>query len=87
MAMTSIRLPDDLTQALDEIATRRRSTRSMLIREAVASYCEAVRREEEDDPFLLIEDEPSYGGSGRGDLAENGEAILRERLGGKRRTR
>jgi len=87
MATISIRLPDDLTQALDEIATRRHSTRSMLIREAVARYCDAVRSEEKDDPFLLIEDEPSYTGSGCGDLAETSEVILREKIRGRRRSR
>ncbi|HYD47855.1 MAG TPA: ribbon-helix-helix protein, CopG family [Terriglobales bacterium] len=82
--MTSIRLPDHLSRELDEIAARRKTTRSTLVREAVARYCNAVREEEEDDPFLLIEDEPSYGGSGRGDLAENSEKYLRGKLSGRR---
>lgn len=84
MAMTSIRLPDHLARELDEIAARRRTTRSRLVRDAVAHYCEAVRAGKDDDPFLLIEAEPSYPGSGLGDLAERSEAYLRERLSGRR---
>lgn len=87
MSLKSLRLPDELAREIDEIAARRRTTGSNVIREAVARYCEAVRNDVEDDPFLMIEDEPSYGGSGRGDLAESSEAYLRERFGARRRDR
>lgn len=87
MAVANIRLPDHLSRELDEIAARRRTTRSMVVREAVAQYCNAVREDDEEDPFLLIEDTPSYAGSGKGDLAANSEAYLREKLSGRGRRR
>ncbi len=87
MAVANIRLPDHLSRELDEIAARKRMTRSMVVREAVAQYCSAVRDDEEDDPFLLIDEAVTYGGSGKGDLASNSEAYLREKLGGRGRRR
>jgi len=55
MALTSIRLPDHLVRELDQIAARRRATRSDLVREAVAQYCEAARSNDEADPVALVE--------------------------------
>ncbi len=87
MAVANIRLPDHLSRELDEIAARRRTTRSTLVREAVAQYCNAVRDEDTEDPFLLLDAEVTYEGSGVGDLSTNSEAYLREKLSGRSRRR
>ena len=78
MSLTSIRLPPHMTKELDEIAARRRATRSDLIREAVAQYCAATRRGDKPDPVELVERLVTYKGSGAGDLGRNGEAYLRD---------
>jgi metal-responsive CopG/Arc/MetJ family transcriptional regulator len=78
MPLTSIRLPDHLTRDLDEIAARRRTTRSELVREAVEEYCTGHRSRNDSDPVALVERLVTYRGSGKGDLAERSEEYLRE---------
>jgi Arc/MetJ-type ribon-helix-helix transcriptional regulator len=87
MAMTSIRLPDHLTKELDAIASRRRTTRSDLIREAVARYCSATRAGGEDDAVELVERLVTYRGSGVGDLGRRSEPHLRGMFRERRRRR
>lgn len=87
MPLTSIRLPDHLTRDLDEIAARRRTTRSELVREAVEEYCAGHRGRDDADPVALVERLVTYEGSGKGDLAERSEEHLREMLGERRRRR
>ena len=87
MSTTSIRLPDHLVRELDEVAGRRRATRSDLIREAVEQYCATTRSEEEVDPVALVDRLVTYDGSGRGDLARRSERYLREIFGERRRSR
>jgi Arc/MetJ-type ribon-helix-helix transcriptional regulator len=85
MALTSIRLPDHLVHDVDEVAARRRSTRSEVVREAVAEYCAAARGGRELDPVALVERLVTYPGSGRGDLAERSEFYLRALFRARRR--
>ena len=86
MSLTSIRLPDHLLRELDEVAGRRRTTRSELVREAVEQYCATVRSDER-DPVALVDRLVTYTGSGRGDLARRSEHYLREIFGERRRRR
>jgi Arc/MetJ-type ribon-helix-helix transcriptional regulator len=87
MALTSLRLPDALARELDEIAARRRTTRSDAIREAVEQYCATARKGGKPDRIDLLQRLVTYGGSGRGDLAENGERYLRDLFRARRRPR
>jgi hypothetical protein len=85
MALTSIRLPDDLVRDVDEVAARRRSTRSEVVREAVAEYCAVARGGREIDPVALVERLVTYPGSGQGDLAQRSEFYLRALFRARRR--
>jgi metal-responsive CopG/Arc/MetJ family transcriptional regulator len=87
MPLTSIRLPDHLARDLDEIASRRRTTRSELVREAVEEYCAGQRTREDADPVALVERLVTYRGSGKGDLAARSEEYLREIFRDRRRRR
>jgi len=87
MPLTSIRLPDHLVRELDEVAGRRHTTRSELVREAVEQYCAATRAGTEMDPVALVNRLVTYRGSGRGDLARRSEHYLREIFGERRRRR
>lgn len=77
MSLTSIRLPDHLVRQLDEVAGLRRTSRSEVVREAVAQYC-ATARADARDPLALLDRLVTYKGSGRGDLARRSEQYLRE---------
>jgi len=87
MALTSIRLPDHLVRELDELAARRRTTRSDVVRDAVEHYCAAASAAEQADPVILVERLVTYPGSGRGDLARRSEHYLRELFDERRRRR
>jgi metal-responsive CopG/Arc/MetJ family transcriptional regulator len=87
MPLTSIRLPDHLVRDLDEVAARRKTSRSDVVREAVEQYCASSRTRDELDPVAIVERLVTYPGSGRGDLARRSEAYLRELFGERRRRR
>ena len=87
MSLTSFRLPDHLVRRLDEIAARRRATRSAVVCEAIEEYCSSKRRHADLDPVTLVERLVDYPGSGRGDLARRSEHYLREQFGERRRRR
>ncbi len=87
MPLTSIRLPDHLMREVDEVATRRRRTRSEVVREAVAEYCASARADRKIDPGALVERLVTYPGSGCGDLAERSEFYLRALFRARRRRR
>lgn len=87
MSLTSIRLPDHLVRELDEVAGRRHTTRSDLVREAVEQYCAALRSGGELDPVALVDSLVTYEGSGRGDLGRRSEHYLREIFRERRRRR
>ncbi len=87
LTLTSIRLPEHLTQELDHMAAERRVTRSDLIREAVEQYCTASQRRGVLDRVTLLHRLLTYRGSGRGDLARRSEERLRELFDARRRHR
>jgi metal-responsive CopG/Arc/MetJ family transcriptional regulator len=87
MSLMSIRLPDHLVRELGDVAARRGTTRSDLVREAVEEYCAAARSGDELDLVALVERLVTYEGSGRGDLARCSEEYLREMFRERRRRR
>jgi Arc/MetJ-type ribon-helix-helix transcriptional regulator len=87
MSLTSLRLPEHLTRWLDDIATRRRISRSAVVREALEQYCASGQASADLDPVALVEQLVDYTGSGRGDLGRHGEQYLRELFGERRRRR
>lgn len=72
MKQTVIELPDELDVQLREEAARRRTTVSDLTREAIQAYLDTPPRR-----FLAA----GAGRSGRDDVSEHIEDILREELG------
>lgn len=87
MSLTSLRLPEHLARQLDDIAARRRLTRSAVVREALEQYCAGASAGADLDPVALVERLVDYPGSGRGDLGRRGEDYLRERFDAQRRRR
>lgn len=85
MSMTSVRLPDSLLGDLDRIAESRDLTRSELIREALEDYVVSTGPGSATTRGELVDGLVTYRGSGRADLAERTEQVLRERLGVSRR--
>jgi metal-responsive CopG/Arc/MetJ family transcriptional regulator len=77
MSTTSLRMPGELTHALDQLAQERGVTRSDLIREAVEAYVASCREGGPEDRVALVRSLVTYEGSGRGDLASRSEEHLR----------
>jgi metal-responsive CopG/Arc/MetJ family transcriptional regulator len=86
MELTTIRLPEELARAVDQIAEQRQVTRSEIVRDALEQYC---RKTERRSPkrLELLSALVTYPGSGVGDLARRSQAYLRKRFREKRRTR
>ena len=72
MKRTTIKLPDELDLKLRHEARRRRTTISEVTRQAIAEHLGGAERN------LLA---AAAGRSGRGDVSERIEEILREELG------
>jgi Arc/MetJ-type ribon-helix-helix transcriptional regulator len=86
MGLTSIRLPEHLTRQIEELARTRHTTRSEIVREAVATYC-AASADQPGDRLDLLRQLVTYEGSGTGDRGARGEAYLREMFRDRRRDR
>lgn len=84
MSATSFRLPDQLMRQLDDIAARRRVTRTEVVCEAIEQYCSS-RRGDDLDPLALVERLVDYPGSGQRDRGRRSEHYLREMFGERRR--
>lgn len=72
MKRTTVKLPDELDLRLRHEARRRRTTISEVTRQAIAEHLGGAER------HLLA---AAAGRSGRGDVSERIEEILREELG------
>jgi metal-responsive CopG/Arc/MetJ family transcriptional regulator len=83
----SFRLPEDLLGALERQATRARRPKSELVRVALEQYLKRADRQRETGLRQRVDELVTYEGSGSGDLAIRGEAILRARFRGRRRPR
>jgi metal-responsive CopG/Arc/MetJ family transcriptional regulator len=84
---TSLRLPPELAAALDRLAAERRTTRSEVIRDALAHYLASARARGIEDRVGLLRRLVNYPGSNRGDLASRSEEYLRELFSARRRRR
>lgn len=87
MATKSIRLPDELTNALDRLADEQATNRSSLIREAIEQYLVRARENPSRNRLSLLRSLVDYQGSGQGDLAARSEHHLRELFHARRRHR
>jgi Arc/MetJ-type ribon-helix-helix transcriptional regulator len=86
MKTVSFRFPEPIVRALEEQARRRGRPPSTLVREAVSAYLSAAERA---SPSLReqLEALVTWPGSGKKNLARDGEKILRERFHARRRSR
>ena len=76
----SVRLDEKTEHMLEETAKVLQTRKGEVIKRSLAEYCSRILREKKKRPYELIEDLLDRGGSGEGDLASNGEEILRERF-------
>jgi Arc/MetJ-type ribon-helix-helix transcriptional regulator len=86
METTSFRLPSELVRALQGAARKRGVSRSELVRDALAAWLGTAAA----GPVTtgaLVDALVTWKGSGRGELATDGERILRERFRARRRSR
>lgn len=84
MAASSFRLPAALLEQIEKAAGERGVTRSEVVREALVEY--AARRQPATTGQLVDSLLPARG-SGKGNLAADGERILRKRFSARRRSR
>ena len=79
--MSSIRLPPQLEKRLKRMAETTRTSKSMIIRDALSRYLDAI--DGTVTPFDLGKDLFGQVGSGMKDLSTNYKRILKEKLGAK----
>ena len=85
MELTTVRLPEELSRSVDEIARRRRVSRSAIVRDALEAYCRRAKEGGHGSRAELLRTLVSYPGSGVGDLGSRSEQHLRERFHAHRR--
>jgi Arc/MetJ-type ribon-helix-helix transcriptional regulator len=78
----SLRLPDDLARRLDRLAAKRRTERSLVVREAIHAYVAAEAATRSGRPFDLVADLAGSVRGGPPDLGRRHREYLKERLGG-----
>jgi hypothetical protein len=76
----SVRLDKKTESLLEETASLLKTSKAEVIKNSLSDYCSHVLAERRIRPYELIKDLLGRGGSGKGDLSERGEEILRERL-------
>ena len=76
----SVRLDEKTKQMLEKTAKVLQTKKSEVIKRSLGEYCPRILREKKKSAYELIEDLLGREGSGKGDLASNGEEILRERF-------
>lgn len=81
---STFRLPQSLLGEVDRVAAERRVSRSVVVREAISAF---VSSPGPATTGQIIDRLVTWKGSGRGDLAKNGERLLREKFHGRRRPR
>jgi|DewCreStandDraft_4_1066084.scaffolds.fasta_scaffold89710_2 hypothetical protein len=79
----SIRLDEKTESLLDQTAFVLQTTKTEIIRRSLLEYCSRILRKKQKPPYELIRDLLESEGSGRGDLSEKGEEILRKRFRSK----
>ncbi len=76
----SVRLDKKTESLLEETASVLKTSKAEVIKKSLSDYCLRVLTESRLRPYELIKDLLGRGGSGKGDLSERSEEILRERL-------
>jgi len=76
----SVRLDKKTESLLKQTASTLRTSKAEVIKQSLSDYCPRVLTERRKRPYDLIKDLLDMGGSGRGDLSEKSEEILRERF-------
>jgi len=76
----SVRLDKKTEALLEETASVLNTSKAEVIKKSLSDYCTRVLTERRIRPYELIRDLLGRGGSGRGDLSERSEEVLRERL-------
>jgi metal-responsive CopG/Arc/MetJ family transcriptional regulator len=81
----AIRLPDELTRAVDRIAEARRRRRSDVIREAIERYVAEHASDRLGDRLAVLDRLVTYPGSGVRDLGSRSKDHLRKIFDERRR--
>lgn len=85
MDLTTVRLPAELSRAIDRVAEARQVTRSEVVRDAIEAYCRALETEAPPDRVTLLRRLVSHAGSGQPDLGTNSKLHLRRMFDARRR--
>ena len=76
----SVRLDKKTESLLEETASKLKTSKAEVIKQSLSDYCGRILTEKRKRPYELIKDLLDKRGSGRGDLSERSEEILRERF-------
>lgn len=74
----SVRLDKKTESLLKQTASTLKTTKAEVIKQSLSDYCGRILTEKRRRPYDLIKDLLDKGGSGRDDLSERSEEILRE---------
>ncbi len=76
----SVRLDKKTESLLEQTASTLKTSKAEVIKQSLSDYCGRILTEKRKRPYELIKDLLDKGGSGRSDLSERSEEILRERF-------
>ena len=76
----SVRLDKKTESLLEQTASTLKTSKAEVIKQSLSDYCARVLTERRKRPYELIKDLLDGGGSGKGDLSQRSEEILRERF-------
>lgn len=76
----SVRLDKKTESLLEQTASKLKTSKAEVIKQSLSDYCGRILTEKRKRPYELIKDLLDKRGSGRGDLSERSEEILRERF-------
>lgn len=74
----SVRLDEETRTILERTAKALRISKTDVVKKSIRDYCDRALKEKSKKPYELIKDLVGKEASGRGDLSERGEEILRE---------
>jgi predicted transcriptional regulator len=76
----SVRLDKKTESLLEQTASTLKTSKAEVIKQSLSDYCARILTEKRKRPYDFIKDLLDKGGSGRSDLSERSEEILRERF-------
>jgi len=76
----SVRLDKKTESLLEQTASKLKTSKAEVIKQSLSDYCGRILIEKRKRSYELIKDLLDKRGSGRGDLSERSEEILRERF-------